>query len=380
MKKYYLFTPGPTPIPEEIRNLANQPIIHHRTEDFIQIYKNTSQNLKYLFQTKYPVYMLLSSGTGAMETAVCNFLNAHDKIIVINAGKFGERWTKIAEQYNIKVIEIPYPWGKKFNLKDIKIVLDHNPDVKAVYTQLCETSTGVIMDIQPLGHYLKNKPQILVVDAISALGAVEFSMDKWNVDVTISASQKAFMIGPGLGFISYNLKAEKLLKRSKLPKYYFDLTKYKQNYFKFNSPFTPNIMGVIQLNKALDMIKEEGLKQVISRHSQLAKAIREGVKSIGLKLLNDKNVGNVCTAVMMPHGLNANKFRTLVKNKYNVIFAPGQGCYADTMFRIGHVGDYSYFDIIMALSALEMGLKEMGYSFPLGRSISTVEKILTAKS
>lgn len=379
MKKYYLFTPGPTPIPEEIRNLANQPLIHHRIEDFIQIYKNTSQNLKYLFQTKYPVYMLLSSGTGAMESAVCNFLNAHDKIIVINAGKFGERWTKIAEQFNVKVIEISYPWGEKFNLKDIKVVLNHNPDVKAVYTQLCETSTGVIMDIRSLGHYLKNKPQILVVDAISALGAVEFSMDKWNVDVTISASQKAFMIGPGLGFISYNLKAEKLLKRSQLPKYYFDLTKYKRNYLKFNSPFTPNIMGVIQLNKALDMIKKEGLKQVISRHSQLAKAVREGVKSIGLKLLNDKNVGNVCTSVMMPHRLSANKFRTLAKNKYNVIFAPGQGCYANTMFRIGHVGHYSHFDIMMALSVLEMGLKDMGYSFPLGRSINTAEKILTSK-
>jgi aspartate aminotransferase-like enzyme len=376
MKKYHLFTPGPTPVPEEIQALACRPVIHHRTDDFIKVYRKCLQDLKHLFRTKNPVHILLSSGTGAMEAAVVNFLCPGDKVLVINAGKFGERWACIAKAYGVDVIELDFPWGRGFEMKQVKKALAMNPDIRAVYTQLCETSTGVIMDIRELGQFLWKKKTLLVVDAISGLGAVDFHMDQWHVDVCITASQKALMLPPGLGFISFNAKAGKMLRRSRLPKFYFDLNKYIRSNRDFNSPFTPAIMTILQLGRALEMIREEGLDRVIARHALYGRAVRSAVKALGLSLLSPGNTGGVCTAVLMPQGVDAREFLRLVKQRYSVVFAPGQGAFSRNMFRIGHVGHVSKFDIVIAVSALEMGLRDMGYSFSLGTGLAAAEKVL----
>lgn len=334
------------------------------------------KNLQYIFQTKSPVYILLSSGTGAMETAVTNFLSFQDKIIVINAGKFGERWAHIARKYNITVFELNYAWGQEYNLNDIKKLLTEHPEIRAVYTQLCETSTGVIMNIKKLGNLCKNRPCLLVVDAISGLGAVEFHMDQWSVDVTISASQKALMTPPGLGFISFNKKALHSLKRSNIPGFYYDLNKYIKSGQKYAPPFTPNITGVVQLNKALEIIKKQGIKAVIHKHTVFACAVRKAVKAMGLKLLNKKNTGNVCTSVLLPEKINAREFLNLLKNRFQVILAPGQGEYKNKMVRIGHLGFLNKEDIITGLSAMEKGLGLMKIKITPGKAAAVIEKEL----
>lgn len=378
MRKYQLFTPGPTPVPEEIREIASLPLIHHRTDDFIRIYKKCSQGLKTVFQTKQPVIMLLSSGTGAMEAALTNFLSPGDRIIVINAGKFGERWASMARSFGIRVSELKYPWGRTFRLEDIRRALKEHPETRAVYTQLCETSTGVIMDIRRLGALLKKRKQFLAVDAISGLGALPFSMDGWHADVVIAASQKALMLPPGLAFISYSPKAAGELKRSSFPRYYFDLSRYARCSWKHTSPFTPNITAVLQLGRSLEKIQKEGMKNIISRHRLLARACRAAVRAMGLKLLSGQNTGAVCTAVLLPRGMDAKKFLACVKEKQGVIFAPGQSRYRHRMFRIGHVGHVTGSGIITAVSAVEKGLAEMGRRIKPGLAAAAAYKILSS--
>ncbi|MDD5066989.1 MAG: aminotransferase class V-fold PLP-dependent enzyme, partial [bacterium] len=206
----------------------------------------------------------------------------------------------------------------------------------------------------------------------------EFHMDQWNVDVTVSASQKALMLPPGLGFISFSRKAEKLLDQSVMPCFYFDLRRYVKSGRDNNSPFTPNIMAILQLERSLEMIRKEGLKKIQARHALYSRAVREAMKAMGLKLLNEKSRGNVCTAVLLPRSISSSRFLSRIKDKYNVIFAPGQDGYAETMFRIGHVGYVNTFDIITAVSACEMGLRNMGCKLELGKGVRAAEKILTA--
>lgn len=375
-KKYCLLTPGPTNIPEEIRQLSALPIIHHRTDDFNEIYKNCMKNLQYVFQTKNPVYIMLSSGTGAMEAAIINFLNFNDTILVINAGKFGERWQNIAQKYNIQVIELIYKWGEGYDINDIKKALEAHPEIKAVYTQLCETSTGVIMDIRPLGLLIKNMPQLLIVDAISGLGAVEFYMDKWHVDITVSASQKALMTPPGLSFISMSKKAKKAMEKSLIPKFYFDLKKYIKSGAKFSPPFTPHITGVIQLNRALSMIRKTTLKNNIKKHKVISHAVREAIKAMGLHLLNDTNKSNVCTSVFTPPSIDAKEFLQMLKNKYLIVLAPGQGEYKHKMFRIGHLGYITPADIICGLTGIADALLFLKFPAKKEKALKTAYKLL----
>jgi aspartate aminotransferase-like enzyme len=262
MKKHYLLTPGPTPVPPAVALKEALPIIHHRTNEFAAIFKDVAEGLKYLFQTKNDVFITSSSGTGAMESAVVNLLSAGDEVIVASCGNFGDRWTKICQVYGITVHNANAPWRKPVSADEIEKVLKANPKVKAVYTTFTETSTGVVNDIKSIGEIVSKTDAVLVVDAISGLIGQEFHMDDWKVDVTVSGSQKGFMLAPGLAFISLSEKAWNCVESSKLPKFYFDYKKYKKSLITSETPFTPPVTLIVSLQEAIRMLKEKGLENL----------------------------------------------------------------------------------------------------------------------
>ena len=323
MIKNYLMTPGPTPIPPEVLLSMAKPIIHHRTPQFQKIIQEVEENLKYVFQTKNEVLIFASSGTGAMEGAVCNLLSPGDKAITVQGGKFGERWTEICRAYGIEAVVIDVEWGKAVEPKEIEKKLAAG-NVKAVFVTLCETSTGVQTDIKALAEVVKKTKAVLVVDAISGLGAVECKTDEWGVDVVVSGSQKGLMIPPGLAFASVSQKAWKLVEQSKCPKYYFDFKESKKAMEKVDTPFTPAISLIIGLNDALKIIRQEGLEAIMTRHKKMAKALREAAKALGLELFNPTALSDAVTTVKMPQGVDGEKLVKTMRDEYGVGIAGGQ--------------------------------------------------------
>ena len=375
IKKYYLLSPGPTPVPENVLAAAAEPIIHHRTSEFSEIFLEVSEGLKYVFGTKEDVFILTSSGSGAMETAVINTLNAGDKVITISGGKFGERWGKICQAYGVEVKEIALEWGEPFTKEQLAEELKANPEIKAVFATLSETSSGTVYDIQGYGEVVDKTDAILVVDGISGLGATPCPMDEWKVDIMVAGSQKSFMIPPGLAYLAFSPKAWNLVEKSTLPKFYFDAKGYKKNLAKKTTPWTPAITLVIQQKKALDLIKSIGLEKLFEHHRILGDTTRAGVKAIGLELLS-KNPGNILTAVKVPDGIDGVQLVKTMQGKYMAYIAGGQDPYKGKIFRIAHLGYMGGFDIITALSALEMTLSELGYDFESGKSLKAAEDIL----
>jgi len=375
IKKKYLISPGPTPVPESVLSAATEPIIHHRTPEFSKIFMDVVKGLQYMFQTKEPVFILTASGTGAMEAAVVNILSPGDKVIVINGGKFGNRWTSICREYGIQAKNIQINWGKSYPKEKLQDELRANPDVQAVFTTLSETSTGVIYDIKGYSEVLRDKQTLFVVDGISGIGAVPCPMDDWSIDVLIAGSQKVFMIPPGLSYIAFSQRAWNFVERSSLPKFYFDARKAKESFEKKTTPYSPGISLIIQQRKALEIIREIGLENLMAHHRLLGEATREGVKALRLELLAE-NPGNVLTSVKVPKGIDGFKLVDIMHNKYGVYIAGAQDPHKGEFFRISHLGYMSRFDIIIALSALEMTLSELGYKFRPGESIKAAEKIL----
>ncbi|MDD8031173.1 MAG: alanine--glyoxylate aminotransferase family protein [Acidobacteriota bacterium] len=376
IKKYYLLSPGPTPVPEKVLSSAAEPIIHHRTPEFSKILMETTEGLKYVFGTKEDVYILASSGTGAMEAAVINTLSPGDKVLTINGGKFGERWGNICRAYGLDTKEIVLTWGDDYSPEQLAKEIKNNPGLKAVFTTLSETSTGAIFDIKGFGEVVAKTEAILVVDGISGIGATPCPMDEWKIDVLVSGSQKSFMIPPGLAYIALSPKAWKLVETSKLPKFYFDIKKYRKNLGKQTTPWTPGVSLIIQQNKALEIIKNMGLENFLNHHQILGEATRSAVKAIGLELLA-KRPGNILTAVKTPAGVDGSKLVKTMQNKYMAYIANAQDPHKGEFFRIAHLGYMGGFDIITALSALEMTLMDLGYDkFQAGASVAAAQKIL----
>ncbi|MEK7850163.1 MAG: alanine--glyoxylate aminotransferase family protein [Candidatus Omnitrophota bacterium] len=376
MKKNYLLTPGPTPLPPEICEALSRPIIHHRTPQFQLVLKEAAEGLKNVFQTKNDVFILTSSGTGAMEAAVVNLLSWGDKALVVQGGKFGERWTELCEAYGIKPIVIDVEWGKALDPAVLKEYLDKEPAIKAVFVTHCETSTGVTFDIEGFGKVIKDTEVVLVVDAISGLGAIDLQMDAWNVDVVVSGSQKGFMLPPGLGFIAVSKKAWKLVEESQCPKYYFGLKAAKKAYDKTDTPFTPAIGLVIALNEVLKMMKTEGLDNIFARHKKLADATRAAMLALDLELFSPSAASDGVTAVKVPGGIDGEKLVKAMRDEYGVTIAGGQGEMKGKLFRIAHMGYMSEFDIILGIACLEKVLKKMGYGFELGAGLKAAQEVL----
>lgn len=375
MRKNYLLTPGPTPLPPEVCAAMARPIIHHRTPQFQVILKEASLGLKYVFQTKNDVFILASSGTGAMEAAVTNLLSPADTALTIQGGKFGERWTEICKAYGINAEIIDVDWGKAVDPQEIGKKLKANPKIKAVFTTLCETSTGVVNDIEAIGKVIKDTDAVLAVDAISGLGAIDLKTDDWFCDVVVSGSQKGLMLPPGLGFISVSPKAQRLIGTSKSPKYYFDLKEAKIALDKTDTPFTPAISLIIALNEALKMIKEDGLENIFLRHKKMARGMRAALCAMGLELFAPTCASDVVTAVKVPQGIDGEKLVKTMRDTYGVTIAGGQAELKGKVFRIAHMGYIEEFDIIVGISCLEKVLHQMGYKFNLGAGIKAAEEV-----
>lgn len=377
MKDNYLLTPGPTPVVPEALEAMARPIIHHRTPEFQAILKETEEALKYVFQTKNDVLIISSSGTGAMEAVVSNLLSPGDKAIVVRAGKFGERWGELCSAYGIGFIPIDVEWGKAVDPQEIKkIIKEPETRIKAVYVTLCETSTGAACDIERIANITKDYEAVLVVDAISALAAVPLNTDEWGIDVVVAGSQKGLMIPPGLSFVSLNQKAWELVKKSKLPRYYFNLMTYKKSIEKTDTPYTPAVNLVIGLNEALKKIRKEGIENIISVHRRHAEAVRDAIKALGLQLFVPDAYSDAVTAVRVPEGIDGAKLVKTMRDKYGVVIAGGQAELKGKIFRIATMGYIGERDLKVCIETLETVLLEMGYRFEKGVGVKTFEEAL----
>lgn len=374
MKKNYLLTPGPTPVPSQVLEALAKPMIHHRTPQFQAILKEAVEGLKYTFQTKSDVYVFSSSGTGAMEAAVVNLLSPGDTAITVEGGKFGERWTELCHAYGIKPEVIKVEWGKAVRPEDILAKIKA-AKAKAVFTTLCETSTGVTTDIKAIAQSLKGTDAVLAVDAISGLGVLDLKTDEWGVDVVVSGSQKGLMLPPGLGFISVSEKAWKLINASKSPRYYFDLRTAKAAWGKTDTPYTTSVSLVVALNEALKMMRAEGLENIFNYSAKLADGIRKAAKALGLKLFADEAcASDAITAICVPAGFDGEKLVKTMRDAYGVTIAGGQAELKGKIFRIATMGYINEFDIILALSCLEKVLCQMGYKFQLGVGVRAAQE------
>ena len=374
MKKKWLFTPGPTPIPPEALLAMAQPIDYHRSDAAVALIKDVLEKLKHVFQTENDVLFLTSSGTGAMEGAVANLLSRGDKVIVIRSGKFGERWSEICTAYGIEVIPIDVTWGNSVDPQTVETLLTQHPDVKAVFATLCETSTGALHDIEALACLTRVRPTLLVVDAVSALGADDLQMDNWGVDVVVSCSQKGLMTPPGLAFVALNQRAWNAVERSDLPKYYLDFRKAYESGLEGSVPYTPAITLLTALQCALDRICAEGIRKTIDRHNLLASATRSAVKALGLSLFA-ASPANTLTSIRLRTEIDGKAFINLMRDTYGITYAGGQSQLSGKIVRIAHLGWMNENDVIVAISAFERGLVEIGYDIPIGGGVTAAQEI-----
>ena len=377
MKKQYLLAPGPTPVPPEVLLAMSRPIIHHRSPDFIPVIQDVRKDLKWLFQTEQEVITVAGSGTAGMEASISNFMSPGDKILAVNGGKFGERWAKIATAFGVTTIEIKVNWGESVNVSEIKAHLDKDPSIRGVYVQASETSTGVAHDVKSIAEITKSRENtILIVDAITALGVTNLPMDLWGIDILITGSQKALMLPPGLACIGVSEKAWKHQSQAKCSRFYLDLKREKDNLLKDTNAWTPAVTLWIGLATSLKIMREEGLENVFARHSKLARATREGVKGFGLEVFAKNAPSDAVTAVLAPEGFDGEALYKNLRKQYGITAAGGQDQLKGKVFRLSHIGYSDTFDIITAISGVEMALYRMGYKHPLGSGVAKAQAVL----
>lgn len=374
--KYRLLAPGPTPVPEKVLIKMAEPMIHHRTAAFEAIVAEMKENLKWLYQTAHDVVVFAASGTGAMEGSVTNLLSKKDKALVVDGGKFGERWWKICKAYGIAHEVIKVEWGRAVDPRVIEEKLKKE-DFRAVYIQASETSTGVYHPVREIAEIVKKYSNTaLVVDAITALGVVNLPTDEWGLDIVVSGSQKALMLPPGLAFASVSPKAWGLIEKSDLPKFYFDFKKEKKSIDENTTAYTPAVSLVIGLNEVLKSMQAMGLQEIFSKHEILARACREGAKAMGLKLFAPDSPSNAVTAIYSPEGIDAGKIVKGLREQFNMTIAGGQDQAKGKIFRIGHLGYYDPMDIVSVLSAVEITLSRLGYKLELGKGVGAALSVL----
>ncbi len=377
MKKYFLLTPGPTPVPPEVAQQEARPILHHRTSEFGRIFVEVIEGMKYVFQTKNDVLMITGSGTAAMEAAVVNLLSAEDEVIVASCGNFGDRWENICNTYGIKVHKIAAEWGEAINPKDIESILTQNKNIKAVFTTHTETSTGVVNDIETIGKIVKNTDAVLVVDSVSGLVNQKLLTDDWNVDIAVTGSQKGLMCPPGLAFATVSTKAWRLVESSTLPKFYLDFKKMRKSIDNKETPFTPAVSLVVAIHKAIEIIKEKTLEKIWEDTEKLAKATREAIKAMGLKIFcNEKHISNIVTPISMPEGIDGQKVVKVMREEFGISIAGGQSKLKGKIVRIAHMGYIDRFDLIIGISGLEIILNKMGYKVEYGVGVKAFEESL----
>lgn len=376
--KERLLTPGPVEVPPETLLELAKPVFHHRTAEFREILAAVIEDLKYIFQTASDVFVLTSSGTGAMEAAAINLVAPGQKALCVRGGKFGERWGELCERFGAEVIAIDPAWGDPADPADIAAALEANPDVAAVFTTLTETSTAVVTDIEAIGRIVAKTDACLVVDGISAVGAVPMKADEWGVDMLVVGSQKALLLPPGLAFLSVSAKAWKRVEAVPRRAFYFDLiTAREAQQTKGDTPYTSANTLVAALRKSLQRLREEGIESVWARHATLAEAVRAAAKALGLKLLASAPANSV-TAIFMPDGIDAEEVRAKLRKEFGIVVAGGQEQLKGRVIRIGHIGYIDGLDTLGAIAALEMVLTRLGADVPLGAGVQAAQKVLMA--
>jgi len=353
--------PGPTPCPAEVLQAMARQMINHRGPEFGQILNDITAKLKQLFQTKGDVFLLTCSGTGGLEAAIVNMLSPGDKVLSVSIGFFGERFTTIAEQFGAEVIPLHYEWGRVADTDDIRRALQAEPKIKAVLVTHNETSTGVTNDLASISSVVKEFDKLLLVDAISSLGSIDLPVDDWHCDVTVTASQKGWMVPPGLAMVSVSPEAWQAHAKAKMPRYNWDFTRAKSYLEIGQTPWTPAVSFVFALSVALEMMLKEGLSNIIARHARVGKAARDGVKSLGLSLFaEEKYASNTVTAVAVKEGLDGKQLLKIMREEHQIVLAGGQQSLAGKIFRIGHLGWVTEDDIATIISALRVALPKAG--------------------
>ncbi|WP_126147184.1 pyridoxal-phosphate-dependent aminotransferase family protein [Synechococcus elongatus] len=362
--KLMLMIPGPTPVPEQVLLAMAKHPIGHRSADFSRLVADTTAGLKWLHQTTGDVLVLCSSGTGAMEAGIINFLSAGDRVLCCENGKFGERWVKLAQAFGLDVDLVQAPWGKPLDPEAIRAKLEADTDkqIKAVILTHSETSTGVINDLEIISGYIRAHGALSIVDAVTSLGAANVPIDAWGLDVVASGSQKGYMIPPGLGFVAVSDRAWKAYETATLPKFYLDLGKYRKAAQKDSNPFTPPVNLYYALDAALKIMQREGLENIFARHAKLTRATRAAIKALNLPLYAADEVGSPAITAVAPVEVAAEDIRSFTKKHFDILLAGGQDDLKGKIFRIGHLGFVSGRDVLTAIAAIEAALTGLGYS------------------
>ncbi len=352
-----LRTPGPIPVPDDILASMSDQMINHRGPEYKDLLHRTTEGVKQVFDTKNDLYILTSSGTGAMEAAIVNTLSPGDKVVNVCVGVFGMRFGEIAERFGAEVVSLDFPFGTAADPDAVRRTLNEHPDVKAVLVTHNETSTGVTNDLQAIAGVVKGEfDKLLLVDGISSVCSIPISTDAWGCDVVATASQKGWMLPPGLAFLSFSDTAWQAHAESTMPRYYFDMAMYKRYYEIGQPPYTPAISVMFALDVALNRILSEGIGTIYERHATIGKLTRDGVKRIGLSLFPEESVASdTVTAVNVPTSVDGGQLVAALRDEHGVILTGGQGSLAGKIFRIGHLGyttEQEINDVLDAISAV----------------------------
>jgi aspartate aminotransferase-like enzyme len=386
IRKTRLFTPGPTPLLPAAQFAMAAADIHHRTPEFRALYQKVLAQLKVFVGTQNDVLLLSSSGTGAMEAAVSNLTSPGDKVLVLTAGKFGERWTGLAKAFGCQPDVLSAPYGRTFVLDAVKAAI--KPEHKVVFVQATETSTAVRHDVEAIANLVKETDALLVVDGITGLGTTHFDVDGWGIDVLIGGSQKAVMIPPGLAYLSVSEKAWKAMEQSKNPRYYFDLRKERKNAVKGESAYTPAVALIAGLGAALDYIAgqaggdlEKGRIALIDNAQVNAAATRAGLIALGFTLFAPTAPAAAATAVAVPEGMNSSDVVKALKTRFSLVIANGQGEMQGKIFRVAHLGFFDYLDTVALLGAMEHIAKDtLGLPVVYGQAVAAAQEVFASEA
>jgi aspartate aminotransferase-like enzyme len=376
MKKLRMATPGPTQVPQDILLAGAHEMIHHRSHLMTEVMEEINCQLPKIFRTSKDVYILLSSGTGAMEAAIANSFNRGEKVMVVSNGYFGERFADISKLFGLEVITVNSPWGTSVRIDKVKEAYANHPDIKGVLVVYSETSTGAVNDVKVIGDFFCKTDVLVIVDAISGLISHELFMDDWGLDIVLAASHKGFMMPPGLAFVAISTKAWEKLEGIHPSTYYFSFKRYRKFYPM--APSSPGVSLLMALKKSLELLKEEGLPECTARHAKIADATQQGLKALGFTLfVKEPNLrSNTVTTALSPPGLNASELLTKLNQQYGLTVTGGQGEYKGKMIRVGHIGGVDEIDLFGIFGAIEMVLVETGHHFERGVSFRALSEVL----
>lgn len=374
IKKQRLLTPGPTPLLPQALHAMMGADIHHRTEDFRQLYKSVLADLKTVMGTQNDIIVLVASGTGALEASAVNFLSPGDAVLILSAGKFGERWENVAKAYGLRAVTLKSPYGEVVSPERVATALAENPDIRAVMLQASETSTGSAHDVEAIAALVKKTSAILVLDAITGLGTMPLDIDGWGLDIVVGGSQKAFMIPPGISFLSISQKAWALNDAAKLPRFYFDLKRELKNAVNGESAWTPNTSLLLAMAESLKYIKALGMDKLVANAQMLALAMRAAASALGLEIFSSSPAGSV-TAIRAPQGMNSGVIVKEFRQRFGAIITNGQGEMQGQIFRIAHLGYFDFMDLFAMVAALEIILNANGHAVVYGSGVAAVQQI-----